>query len=411
MAEWNPIFQGEAAERVRSAAKDLADKLCDEEHGPDDPSRTALVPDNGTLGYGNAGVAVFLAYAGKCTRDAVYHRYSQAYLVRAAAQVSECRSLGLLVGIAGIAWANDHLARMQMAEGAPDSNQEVDTLFRSVLTDRQIELESDVVSGLAGIGVYMLPRSPSIVREECLEHVVDRLARAAKWDARGASWAVRRPNYPADSTMTRKYGLGMAHGTAGVVAFLSQAALHGTADTRTVSLLKAGADWLAQMLEKRRTEREMLREEAPTWCWGMPGIAAALLQAGIALDDEIMKSRAMDVALNEIERTKCGRQFNDSSMCHGTTGTAFVWSWFWQRTRDEAFRRAASDLLSPLVSRGFGNGQSPTLKFAVDAPDGSIKFAPRPGLLVGLSGVGLALLAACESVSPDWANSLLLAVG
>ena len=68
----------------------------------------------------------------------------------------------LCSGFAGVAWATAHLQRLLGLEASPDDpNQEIDQALEKVLDPSATVLPSELLYGLAGIGVYYLERDPS----------------------------------------------------------------------------------------------------------------------------------------------------------------------------------------------------------------------------------------------------------
>ncbi|HKG93849.1 MAG TPA: lanthionine synthetase LanC family protein, partial [Gemmatimonadaceae bacterium] len=129
------------------------------------------------------------------------------------------------------------------------------------------------------------------------------------------------------------------------------------------------------------------RPTRSAWCYGYPGVAAALLAAARAAGEPGWERAATELALRAARRPpdECG--VVDAGLCHGAAGLAQIYNRLWQATGDERLRRAATDWAHR------------ALDFPV--PD-------DPGLLVGAAGVALALLATVSDVEPEWDRVLLL---
>src|SRR5262249_44863758 len=100
----------------------------------------------------------------------------------------------------------------------------------------------------------------------------------------------------------------------------------------------------------------------------------------------------------------------DPGVCHGATGAAHLLNRFYQATREELFLGAARHWIRQAV-RYHAEGDPRTDQTAADAQTKDNGAWPtKPGLMNGLSGIGLGLLAAVSDVTPDWDRVLLASV-
>jgi hypothetical protein len=198
-----------------------------------------------------------------------------------------------------------------------------------------------------------------------------------------------------------------------VIGFLAQAAAVGHADA--AALCVDAVDWLlAQRLPDgagatfaATVELADGDTEQPAarlaWCYGDPGVAAALRVAGEALGRDEWQAAAADIALQAARRPEELSGVLDAGICHGAAGLALIFHRFHQATGHPEFASAASAWYTRLLDmrrprEGVGGYQ------AWEPP----AWVDDPGLLGGAAGVALALLAAGTTDPPDWDRLILL---
>jgi hypothetical protein len=250
--------------------------------------------------------------------------------------------------------------------------------------------EYDLISGLAGLGLYHLVRHGSAasgMTTAVLEYLV---ALAEPICQHGASlpgwWSGTGPASAPDPAWPMGHlNLGMAHGIAGVLALLSGAMRVGIqvgGHAKAVSELCATFDryrlgtnacpWWPALIsfgEYSHGTTSSERQARPSWCYGTPGHARAQQLAGLALNDR----DRMRVAERALAGCVLDRQVTcllaDASLCHGWAGVVQT---LWRATSDaldprplltalREARRGMEDQLTrigPPVSSGFLEGTS-----------------------------------------------------
>jgi hypothetical protein len=201
--------------------------------------------------------------------------------------------------------------------------------------------------------------------------------------------------------------LGMAHGAAGILAFLSIAAIAG----RNVDGLDEAIDGLTSFFDRWRQDspdgpwwpqwltRADLLADHPTWpgpgraswCYGTPGIARALQLAAIANADhsrqaETERDLAASLAGPQLTR------LTEVGLCHGIAGAY------------QTAVRAAADAITPDIGACLPAMEKTLTDSAITADLG-------PGLLTGNVGLQLAQETLRRSALPisGWDSCLLLA--
>ncbi len=409
---WRPLLDGLAAERALAAAADIAAALVASPDG-----RIADVHDyDASLGSGQAGIALFLAEYGDVTGDPAATALALELLDEAIEKTAAADRLSprFYVGPVGLGWTLSVLGG-RLIDDDP-STSDVDDFVGRVLDVPSWEGSFDLVQGLTGLGVYSLERLPRPSARAQAEQVVALLAALAEESPYGVGWrttpdmfAPRAAKFP-----DGHHDFGLAHGAAGVVAFLAHAVAAGITSARTL-LEPAVGSLLAHRLDgaaepQRGAYPGLVGLNATpagtrfAWCYGDPGAAVALLAAGRALDRSDLVDEAVWVVRGCLARDAVNGGVVDAGLCHGAAGLGHLFNRLGQTLGDE------SALV--LAQRWFGHALDhrapdvPIAGFPYRLPGGPDR--PMADLLVGAAGVGLALLAAVTPEEPWWDSFLLV---
>jgi lantibiotic modifying enzyme len=405
---WSPLLTGAAADEARTVVEEIADALAGPE-AAEDPQY-----DSASLSRGTAGAALFYAAAAEVLGDGARTTALALCDRTIDAAAEDPLDPMLYSGTVGVGWALSVVERR--LEEPDDGDSDIDEYVGTVLAVSPWPGSFDLILGVVGLGVYCLERLPRESARRGLDLVVARLGELAEATPQGLAWRTglhvmppyRRPEFP-----DGYFDLGLAHGAAGVVAFLAEATRAGAAGAR--ELLAGAVGWLlAQRLDDTARSRypSIVAPGQPpvaarvAWCYGDPGIAVALLGAGDALGDGELREEARVLARG------CAAQHAftgvaDTGLCHGATGVAHILNRVGQALSDERildharfwFGEALGMRLPGRAIAGF-----PSLDRSVDPP----QWRPRGGVLEGAAGVGLALVSAVTATEPWWDPMLLL---
>jgi len=321
----------------------------------------------------------------------------------------------LLGGFVGVAWAATVV--QDMLEGSRDTSltAELDDVLLDHLAQSPWRRDFDVVGGLTGFGLYGVLRGDDEVGRAVVSRTVARLEELASRDGTGATWFTQPwllPQHQRDTFPDGYHNLGLAHGVPGVIGFLGQAAALG--NEAAAGLCDAAVSWLlAQRLPADAGGWFAATVEPPdggprrparlAWCYGDPGVAAALHVAGVALGREEWVRAAVQIAADAARRPQERSGVLDAGICHGAAGLALIFHRFAQATGDALFADAATAWYTRLLAmRRDGVGVAGYQSW--EPPD----WIDDPGLLTGAAGVALALLAAGGGDPPDWDRLILL---
>ncbi|HEY6707953.1 MAG TPA: lanthionine synthetase C family protein [Actinomycetota bacterium] len=297
--------------------------------------------------------------------------------------------------------------------------------------------ELDLISGLAGIAAYLLLRREEPGVGAALHEVLGSLVELTGSDEDGPRWRTRPDQLGPDERARYPNGYlncGLAHGIPGPLAVLSLALRVGPGLPGLPDAVARTADWLTahrtdgpsgpnwpNAVSLGRTVAYPVAPARSAWCYGGPGVAAALRLAGNALRGASAGLR--DPAGEALGDAAAGHQdlavvalsaalarpaevarVDSPTFCHGRAGLLAITSTFARATGDDGFRRAAATMAAELVDRF-----DPAAPLGYRDTESGGRVIDQPGLLTGAPGVALALLGATSPVEPAWARLFLLA--
>ncbi|MGW1835875.1 lanthionine synthetase C family protein [Streptomyces sp. NPDC002067] len=280
----------------------------------------------------------------------------------------------------------------------------------------------DLINGVTGLARLLLLRYGT--HRETVSEALTYLIRLTRPLARDGVpvpgwWCHEGPGAPGEPHPRYPHGhvnFGLAHGISGPLAVLATALRDGvpvpglrTAVTDLTAELLAhrteAGGWPAQIaLERYGTEPPEPGRTA--WCYGTPGTAAALHQAGRALGDAELCALAADALADDLDRP---RGVTGHAFCHGHAGLLHLCHTLTEEAphpRLTAHRDALATRLvaayDPELPYGFRESATDA-EAGTDAPAG-------PGLLTGAAGIALALHAYATGAPPrtPWDAAFLL---
>ncbi len=421
---WRPVLDGALADRALDTARSIGETLA----GPLadwDPIEGPAEGGGGTrpasLAGGTAGLAVLFAYLAECGVDpGGLEKASELLNESADAAASVVMGPSFYSGYSGLAWAVSHVTTP--VDGPDDPAAEIDDELLSVVDDSPWTGDYDLVSGLVGFGVYALERLPRPAAVRCLERIVDRLSERAERKGPELTWHTPPSLLPpshVESSPGGHYNLGLAHGVPGVIALLGRITAADISREKARGLLDGAVAWLlgqGRSGEGSRFPYWLVPGVEPgdcrsAWCYGDPGVAAALTVAAKSADESEWERQAVGIALRAARRRSEETGVLDAGLCHGAAGLGHVFNRLWQFTGHEELRSAGIFWLEKaLEMRQPGSGLAGyTCRWPDD--DGTIRWKGLPGLLTGSAGIALAFLAAATPVEPGWDRMLLLSGG
>jgi lantibiotic biosynthesis protein len=383
------------------------------------------------IAQGDAGLALMAGYAEAAFPDEGWELVAHERMTAAlrGAEKSDWLPAGLFSGLGGLVFTASYLSR----RGAryPRVLAALDAAFlpaAAAAAERLRRLpegmsvgEFDAISGLSGVAAALLERRARRPEERVERVLSGALAALVELVAErdGLPRWYTPPDAMGDETWARLYpdgnlNCGLAHGIPGPLAAMAIARREGVEVPGLMSAIARIADWL---VAHRADDAWGInwpsavsvgsgRPDGPgraAWCYGAPGVARALWLAGEALDDDELRTIAIEGMKAIYRRPRAERAIDSPTLCHGVAGLLQVTTRFASDTGLPAFAEAAEALAQQLLDAYDGTR---LLGYATLEPGDNP--VDQPGLLDGAPGVALALLAAATTTEPAWDRVFLL---
>jgi hypothetical protein len=381
-----------------------------------------------TVASGWAGTAMLLGALDACWPGEGWDAAGHAHLAEACRALQRLRQTdaSLFGGLAGIGYAavtltgdRDRYRRLLASLDAALFPMVHKAVLRLDAANGCGVGQFDVISGLAGTGVYLLARQSEPAAKTALLRVLGCLSRLLADRSEPRRWHTpahliggpMRPRYP-----NGHYNCGIAHGVPGPLALLAIAARSGVIVDGLTEAIRTAADWLADNVTTTECGLEWPNAVSllpgddtssacgrTAWCYGTPGVARALWLAGVATGQDRFRDLAVRAMRGALARPAAQRGIDSPTFCHGTAGLLQIALRFAADTGLAEFKDGADTLLAELLG---AYEPDSVLGFRNTEP-GSVR-VNAPGLLGGAPGVALVLLAAGTSVDPSWDRLFLL---
>lgn len=411
---WRPLLNEDRGQAVLASIREIADTLVS--HLKDNES---LATSNVQLAEGAAGIALFFAYLQAAGLAATREMAFDCLAPGLDALTTRPMNASLFSGFTGIAWAVQHITAL-LGDSSDDIAGEIDCALETYLTHSPWTGDYDLLKGLVGLSVYCVERTHLPVAVRCLELIVEHLSESAESCGYGLRWLThphltlpqQRANYPQGC-----YNLGLAHGVPGIIALLGRIHAAGIAREKSGRLLEGAVQWLLQqrlpydsrscfasiLVPGRQPESCRL-----AWCYGDTGVASALLRAARCLGENSWEQEALSIARHAAARNSQNSGVIDACFCHGSSGLAHIFNRLYQATQEEVFFTASHYWINrTLQLRNHGDGPAGYRTASADG-SGNREFQAKYGILVGIAGIGLSLLASSSALEPCWDRIFLL---
>jgi hypothetical protein len=418
---WSPFLTGSLRDEAKARVVEIARAL---DRPYDDWALTLPHAENGvrsvSVALGRCGLAIFFAWAERAGIEGA-GAAARRFLNESIELLPEkLMDESLYCGFPGVAWTTEHLLRLSGRDVAEDPAAGIDEALLEFFENDDFRPAYDLLGGLAGLGVYALEREGRPLARKIAGAVLDRLEEMSRPQSSGISWPsgagtrrALREDAPLDETY---FNLGLSHGVPGVIGILARFAGRSELRARVLPLLEGGVEWLMQQhLEGTHITFPDYRvhNSAPVparvaWCYGDPGVAAALFAAARALDRPELMTQALATAHTAARRPLADTGVVDTGLCHGSAGLAHIYHRLYRASGDEECGRAAQLWFERCLARATDRPSIagfPTFSFD-RVRDG--EYIEDPGWLTGAAGVGLVLLAAITDQEPLWDRLLLL---
>lgn len=431
-ASLDPVLQ----KQVRDVLVVLADRLADPEHVL---AHIQSQPESHwsatSLFSGLPGLALFFFFLARATREQQWFALARRYLALAG-EATQQQPLATPRAIGQFLLALFCFEQGEQGETSlRKARCSLETSLAKLAVDEQWMKQAHQahrtppaydtmgMSGLLGALISPAQRDDGLTLKALGAYIQQLVAFVAPLDPqRETRWAVPASYFPAQE---KRYhdalivNCGLAHGLPGPLAALSLAHLSGWNVPHQQEAIRCltswllthrltmpwGIDWPAVIpLGLPLSEVQALPPARTAWCYGTPGVARACWLAGHALGDVVVQETALTAMEAVLRRPTDTRQIDSCSLCHGKAGLLLLAVLFFQETHRPCFREPI-DLLARQILHDF----HPESPFGFRFPLSPGQEVDAVGLLLGVTGTALALLAASSEVEPQWVRAFLLA--
>jgi len=372
-------------------------------------------PEPGFL-TGLAGQALFLyTYARSCALPR-FENLGFLALERALGMINSGFSWpSFAAGLAGIRFTLRYLAsRGFISESDGAALDEIDPYLNEFAAERFKTGDYDFLHGALGMHLLTpsLPHSLTSSLPHSLTssppHLLTSYLRSLSISPAAGllAWETKHPQ-----TGVPEINLGLAHGIPSILLALSREAGDPEAD----AMLSQGVDYL---LSCRLTNslngslfphRIVNGTSGPTgrlaWCYGDPGVGAALWQIGVNANRPDWQADAIGILHNAASRKDTtANRVMDACVCHGTAGLALLFYKMAILSGHDEFLEAAAHWTRATLDHGHHGAAAAGYLFFTTGD----RYISSYSLLEGITGVGLTLLGLLDSDTLCWESGILL---
>ena len=407
---WTAILRNDQRDKVNSILDFIGSELLANQY---------KVPPTGLLGEGLNSITLFLAYYAKIIDipTDIYLGQLQRSLSYDFSNLNLNRSISLCSGTFGNLWLVEHLVSLGLLE--KDTSKlyenykiELRKLALEYFTNKNI----DYLHGGIGTGIFYLEKNDNLTHD-FLNQILDQLNNLVEINGNYATWKFNRQSITNElDEIKYDFCLGLAHGVPSIIVFLAYLYNTGLEKDKLSKLIYKVYNWFISTENKAKTKSrfgslintnyDKSDISRIAWCYGDLGISIALLQVGQILNDYNITNKAVQIALSTTTRTTYEEtSVLDAGFCHGSSGVAHIYNRLYHYTGIEEFKTSALYWLDVLINQYIENEDFKGYKFYMGEENG---WQEGLGILEGLAGIGLTLLAAIRDEEPEWDRALLL---
>jgi lantibiotic modifying enzyme len=407
--KWSPLIEDTTKDKIIKKLSQISEILMEEDRDSNN--------EIGLLG-GKMGEAVFLFYYASFSGKEEYYRRAYALIDETFNKVkNEINNHSLYNGLSGIGWALEHLVQNGFLEADEDILADLNTYLYDAMITKLQQYHYDLLQGALGCAQYFSYLPIDKKTKQYLIEFIKGLASISFRDQEsgGVKW---RDKISSGIKERNVYNLGLSHGIPGIIAFLSRMYKKDIAKEMVYHLLSKAVSYLLnQKLGDRSLSlypaftsgEEQPYESRLGWCYGDLGIAVALWQASRDTHNKQWKEEAVRILLHSSKRKNLKQnRVVDACFCHGTSGIAHIFNRMYHNTAVNDFKLAAIYWYKKTLEMAVHHDGLAGYKIQFhDRKDNHIWYNER-NLLKGITGIGLALLAAVSPIEPRWDTCLML---
>lgn len=379
-----------------------------------------------SLTGGDAGRALFLLYYYKLSCNETYLDKAIDLMDDLLVNVtqSDCDP-SFAGGLAGIGWLLDHAVHNEFLDA--DVHELLGKMDHKLNQWMMAEIQKgnyDYLYGATGVALYFLHKTT--VEERYTTYLGRYIAaleqqsiaeqEMIKWNA----FMLQEGMYGPDACKGDTFNLGLSHGIPSIIAFLVKAGRQPALAAQCRRLVQKSCRFMQHHMRPPEEHGSYFGYlvngngvQTPAsrlaWCYGDLGVCTTLWQAGEALQQKDIKTAALKIArFNAPKRDLAAGHVDDACFCHGASGIAHIYHKMHLHTGEPLFREAAGFWYEKTLAMAtFDDGLAGYKTYVAAGPQQG-EWHNMPGLLEGVSGIGLSLISAVAGFEPLWDEALLL---
>jgi hypothetical protein len=284
---------------------------------------------------GGSDIAALVLAASSVAFDAPDYAGRASELIDHALARINLDNTALFGGATGLVWTALQIdALLGMDEYAALAEDYDAMLYEQVAQPATWHGHFELIYGLTGIGAYALARLKDGHDSGVIPHILRHLEAMATRTADGVHWVTTRDMVPADwwngGAAHAFVDLGTAHGSAGVIGWLSEVVEQGTWADSARPLLRDALAWFEKAGSGEPDSGVygyrigQVDASRGGWCYGDFSAASTFLGAGRALEDATLDATGLTLLRQVVRRSTDSLQVGDPWLCHGYAGLAHI---------------------------------------------------------------------------------------
>ncbi|MCD2424427.1 hypothetical protein LQ567_16730 [Niabella pedocola] len=267
----------------------------------------------------------------------------------------------------------------------------------------------DILHGGMGIGLYFIHRRKKQPIKKLLDYLDDH-----KDNYNGAYIWHRYDEYRAKDYI---YDLGLAHGNASVMYFLTQCIKSGLFKKKSTNLLKGLMTFYLQIAEPesmssfpsfilKQSFIKKVKDYSSSriaWCYGDLGILYSMYFASDILQDNDTKNKSIEMLIKCSKRMGKDSGVIDAGFCHGSIGPAYMFKKLYNACNVNEFKIAEDFWISKTLEFGTEPGVFGNYLFLTDKGG-----AEQHDFLQGVHGISMVLNSYVCDIDSHWDSMLFL---
>lgn len=324
-------------------------------------------------------------------------------------------------GIAGLCWTIQHLesANLVDLDGDVVLSQFDEYLYNQMKFDLKVGTY-DFLHGALGYAYYFLNRYEHTkdmnLKRRYQTYLMEAIAQLEDHAI------IKEGTIKWESTLNSKKGnrgidLGLSHGIASIINFLSRAYKFTIFKKMVYKLLMGSTNYLLSLENKNAENLSLypvsIEKDRPlryngriSWCYGDLGIGLSLTRAGIALNNVSIQRRALDILKHTTSRKGTNETLvKDAGICHGSYGNALIYGRISQMFHRKSFQKATQFWIGDGIQKAIHKDGYAGYK---QWDNGQKKWTSELSLLEGISGIGLVIIDYLSKTRNRWDECLMI---